>query len=118
MDVISVNSSVAEYLSRMQGTPLPLSLHHFLKFSADTIKREADIESSPLSSQDMGGLLEIAADPHELLIENGEGGVSYLYYMPIISSDPKASCTISNQCKFSEVCYIVSLLYSGDDVPL
>ncbi|XP_026679191.1 zinc finger protein 281-like [Diaphorina citri] len=69
-----VNSSVAEYLSRMQGTPLPLSLHHFLKFSADTIKREADIESSPLSSQDMGGLLEIAADPHELLIENGEGG--------------------------------------------
>uniref|UniRef100_A0A8D9ARG7 Gastrula zinc finger protein XlCGF46.1 n=1 Tax=Cacopsylla melanoneura TaxID=428564 RepID=A0A8D9ARG7_9HEMI len=69
-----VNSSVAEYLSRMQGGQLPLSLHHFLKFSADTIKREQDVESSPLSSQDMGGLLEMSTDAHELLMENGDTG--------------------------------------------
>ena len=39
---------MADYLSRLPPSSLPLSLHHFLKFSAETIKRESTIESSPL----------------------------------------------------------------------
>lgn len=70
-----VNSSVAEYLSRMQGGgTLPLSLHHFLKFSADTIKREADVESSPLGTPEAGSLLEMTADGDGLIIEDATPG--------------------------------------------
>lgn len=43
-------STVADYLSRLPASTLPLSLHSFLKFSAETIKREATIESSPLGA--------------------------------------------------------------------
>jgi hypothetical protein len=46
-------STVADYLSRLPASTLPLSLHHFLKFSAETIKREAAIESSPLSNPEL-----------------------------------------------------------------
>lgn len=42
-------SAVADYLSKIPANTLPLSLHHFLRFSAETIKREQGIESSPLS---------------------------------------------------------------------
>ena len=48
-------STVADYLSRLPASTLPLSLHHFLKFSAETIKREATIESSPLGADGMDG---------------------------------------------------------------
>lgn len=41
-------TTVADYLNRLSGQSLPLSLHHYLKFSPETIKREAQIESSPL----------------------------------------------------------------------
>lgn len=44
-------SAVADYLSKIPGNTLPLSLHHFLRFSAETIKREQGIESSPLSCE-------------------------------------------------------------------
>lgn len=37
---IPINSSMAEYLSNLPSDSLPISLHHFLKFSSDTIKRE------------------------------------------------------------------------------
>lgn len=68
---------MAEYLSRMQGGgTLPLSLHHFLKFSADTIKREADVESSPLGTPEAGSLLEMTADGDGLIIEDATPGVS------------------------------------------
>lgn len=46
-------SGVADYLSRMP-TALPMSIHQFLKFSAETIKRESQVESSPLSASDLG----------------------------------------------------------------
>lgn len=42
-------SAVADYLSKIPANTLPLSLHQFLRFSAETIKREQGIESSPLS---------------------------------------------------------------------
>lgn len=48
-------STVADYLSRLPASTLPLSLHHFLKFSAETIKREATIESSPLGADGLDG---------------------------------------------------------------
>lgn len=60
-----VTPSVAEYLSHLPADSLPLSLHHFLKFSTDTIKRESAIESSPLSNHDDGiesHMLEIHPD--------------------------------------------------------
>lgn len=40
-------SAVADYLSKIPNS-LPLTLQHFLRFSAETIKREQGIESSPL----------------------------------------------------------------------
>ncbi|KAG8270825.1 hypothetical protein J6590_076511 [Homalodisca vitripennis] len=43
------NSAVADYFNRL-GNQHPLNIHHFLKFSAETIKREQAIESSPLST--------------------------------------------------------------------
>uniref|UniRef100_A0A1B6D5V8 C2H2-type domain-containing protein n=2 Tax=Clastoptera arizonana TaxID=38151 RepID=A0A1B6D5V8_9HEMI len=46
---IAPGSTVADYFQRLSATT-PLSIHHFLKFSAETIKREAAIESSPLSN--------------------------------------------------------------------
>ncbi|XP_033224217.1 zinc finger protein 337-like isoform X2 [Belonocnema kinseyi] len=46
-------STVADYLSRLPASTLPLSLHHFLKFSAETIKREAAVEAS---SHDADGM--------------------------------------------------------------
>lgn len=63
-----VTSSVAEYLSHLPADSLPLSLHHFLKFSTDTIKRESAVESSPLSNPDdgtEGHMLEINPDDPE-----------------------------------------------------
>lgn len=42
----------SDYISRMQPT-LPMSIQQFLKFSAETIKRESQVESSPLSA-DLG----------------------------------------------------------------
>ena len=50
--VSTSGGNVADYLSRMPASTLPLSLHHFLKFSAETIKRESAIESSPLADPD------------------------------------------------------------------
>nr|CAD7438216.1 unnamed protein product [Timema bartmani] len=51
--IAAPGTTIADYLSRLQGTSLPLNLHHFLKFSAETIKREAAIESSPLSNPEL-----------------------------------------------------------------
>lgn len=60
----AVTSSVAEYLSHLPAADsLSLPLHHFLKFSSDTIKRESAIESSPLSLDGTEGhMLEMNAD--------------------------------------------------------
>lgn len=33
-------SAVADYLSHLPASTLPLSLHHFLKYSADSIKKD------------------------------------------------------------------------------
>lgn len=46
--VSAPGTDLAEYLNRLPSQTLPLSLHHFLKFSAETIKRESLVESSPL----------------------------------------------------------------------
>lgn len=48
--IATPGSAVADYFSRLSATTHPLSIHHFLKFSAETIKRESAIESSPLST--------------------------------------------------------------------
>lgn len=59
----TVTSSVAEYLSHIPADSLSLPLHHFLKFSSDTIKRESTIESSPLSLDGTEGhMLEMNPD--------------------------------------------------------
>lgn len=36
-------SAVADYLSHLPASTLPLSLHHFLKYSADTIKKDDSV---------------------------------------------------------------------------
>lgn len=70
-------STMADYLSRLPASTLPLSLHHFLKFSAETIKRESAIESSPLADncQD-GGDNELEETQQTTVIhhEHIEGG--------------------------------------------
>lgn len=38
--IAAPGSTVADYLARLPASTLPLSLHHFLKFSAESIKRE------------------------------------------------------------------------------
>ena len=35
-------STVADYLSHLPASTLPLSLHHFLKYSAESIKKESE----------------------------------------------------------------------------
>ncbi|XP_055625409.1 zinc finger protein 467 isoform X2 [Toxorhynchites rutilus septentrionalis] len=47
---LAPGASVADYLSHLPGTALPLSLHHFLKYSAENIKKETQ---NPLSTIDM-----------------------------------------------------------------
>uniref|UniRef100_A0A146M645 Gastrula zinc finger protein XlCGF46.1 n=2 Tax=Lygus hesperus TaxID=30085 RepID=A0A146M645_LYGHE len=47
-------TAVADYLRGLPASGLPLSLHHFLKFSEATIKRESAIESSPLNQDEQG----------------------------------------------------------------
>lgn len=47
--VTTQTTDFSEYISRMPPT-LPLNIHQFLKFNTETIKREAQIESSPLNS--------------------------------------------------------------------
>jgi len=37
---ITPGTTVADYLSHLPANTLPLSLHHFLKYSAETIKKE------------------------------------------------------------------------------
>lgn len=39
-------STVADYLSHLPASTLPLSLHHFLKYSAESIKKENDGHSA------------------------------------------------------------------------
>uniref|UniRef100_A0A1B0CNX7 Putative c2h2-type zn-finger protein n=1 Tax=Lutzomyia longipalpis TaxID=7200 RepID=A0A1B0CNX7_LUTLO len=45
----SASTDISEYLSRIPTQELPLHLHHFLKFNAETIKRESQVENSPLN---------------------------------------------------------------------
>lgn len=42
-------STVADYLSHLPASTLPLSLHHFLKYSAETIKKESSSAQQQLS---------------------------------------------------------------------
>jgi len=43
---LAPSSAVADYLSHLPASTLPLSLHHFLKYSAESIKKETQ---NPLS---------------------------------------------------------------------
>lgn len=43
-------STVADYLSRLPASTLPLSLHHFLKYSAENIKKEPETTTSSSST--------------------------------------------------------------------
>ncbi|XP_059621842.1 transcription factor E4F1-like isoform X2 [Phlebotomus argentipes] len=45
----SASADISDYLSRIPTQELPLHLHHFLKFNAETIKRESQVENSPLN---------------------------------------------------------------------
>ncbi|XP_055696856.1 zinc finger protein with KRAB and SCAN domains 5-like isoform X2 [Phlebotomus papatasi] len=55
----SASTDISDYLSRIPTQELPLHLHHFLKFNAETIKRESQVENSPLNgaliTYDYGG---------------------------------------------------------------
>lgn len=42
------SSTVADYLSHLPASTLPLSLHHFLKYSAETIKKESNSQLMPV----------------------------------------------------------------------
>lgn len=42
------SSTVADYLSHLPASTLPLSLHHFLKYSAETIKKESNSQVLPV----------------------------------------------------------------------
>ncbi|KDR24289.1 zinc finger protein 316-like [Zootermopsis nevadensis] len=39
-------STVADYLSQLPASTLPISLHHFLKYSAENIKKESDMAAN------------------------------------------------------------------------
>jgi len=46
---------VADYLSHLPASTLPISLHHFLKYSAENIKKESEsVPSSTASSVQIG----------------------------------------------------------------
>lgn len=38
---LTPSSAVADYLSHLPASTIPLSLHHFLKYSAESIKKES-----------------------------------------------------------------------------
>ncbi|XP_008210450.1 protein odd-skipped-related 2 isoform X2 [Nasonia vitripennis] len=42
-------STVADYLSHLPASTLPLSLHHFLKYSAESIKKESEMAQTTTS---------------------------------------------------------------------
>ena len=42
--IAATGSTVADYLSHLPASTLPLSLHHFLKYSAETIKKDIEPE--------------------------------------------------------------------------
>ncbi|KAI4480911.1 hypothetical protein M0804_010008 [Polistes exclamans] len=67
-------STVADYLSRLPASTLPLGLQHFLKFSAETIKREATIESSPLGADglDASGSMPSGEQAVQITVAGGE----------------------------------------------
>ncbi|KAL1116022.1 hypothetical protein AAG570_005517 [Ranatra chinensis] len=44
--IATPGSTVADYLSHLPASTLPISLHHFLKYSAETIKKDAEPEHS------------------------------------------------------------------------
>lgn len=75
-------STMADYLSRLPASSLPLSLHHFLKFSAETIKRESAIESSPLADTGPDSAVQDELDEnqasqqlaHDVDVEESKGG--------------------------------------------
>ncbi|EEB16627.1 conserved hypothetical protein [Pediculus humanus corporis] len=54
-------STVADYLSHLPASTLPLSLHHFLKYSAESIKKETDnlsmsgLSSGTINNQSLSG---------------------------------------------------------------
>lgn len=70
-------STVADYLSRLPASTLPLSLQHFLKFSAETIKREATIESSPLGADglDASGSTASGEQAVQITVASGETAI-------------------------------------------
>lgn len=43
---LTPSSAVADYLSHLPASTLPLSLHHFLKYSAESIKKESQNQLS------------------------------------------------------------------------
>jgi hypothetical protein len=61
-------------IDRLPTSTLPLSLQHFLKFSAETIKREAMIESSPLGADglDASGSAGSEGQTVQITVAGGE----------------------------------------------
>lgn len=43
---LAPSAAVADYLSQLPASTLPLSLHHFLKYSSESIKKEVKSPSS------------------------------------------------------------------------
>jgi hypothetical protein len=42
--IATPGSTVADYLSHLPASTLPISLHHFLKYSAESIKKDLEPE--------------------------------------------------------------------------
>ncbi|XP_077300086.1 uncharacterized protein LOC143920924 [Arctopsyche grandis] len=75
-------SAVADYLSHLPASTLPLSLHHFLKYSADTIKKD-DSVNLLAAAANVNGLNNVMATnvsgvvvQSSTLLNQGQSGTS------------------------------------------
>uniref|UniRef100_A0A1B0CNR6 Uncharacterized protein n=1 Tax=Lutzomyia longipalpis TaxID=7200 RepID=A0A1B0CNR6_LUTLO len=57
---LTPSSAVADYLSHLPASTLPLSLHHFLKYSAESIKKESQ---NPLSVSPQSPITSLFDNP-------------------------------------------------------
>lgn len=92
-------STVADYLSRLPASTLPLGLHHFLKFSAETIKREATIESSPLGADglDATGGATSGEQAVQITVAGGETEI-----IPDVVDDPESGAKPKRKKKYKK----------------
>ncbi|XP_063977389.1 transcription factor Sp4-like [Diachasmimorpha longicaudata] len=92
-------STVADYLARIPANTLPLSLHHFLKFSAETIKRESTIESSPLGADGIDASGSTASGDQTVQITVGGGETEII---PDVAEDQESGTKPKRKKKYKK----------------